>query len=155
MPVAARERTVPGTGCRTWPMEVIAVTSESPISKPGSDGEPGGTSPNWGSPPGTWAGEPPGAWAGEPVGDLADARRAEAIQRLQKKRGWMSGFVAYVVVNAFLVGIWATTGRGYFWPGWVLGGWGVGMVLSFWDIYVRRPISESDIAEELRRHGRA
>jgi hypothetical protein len=51
----------------------------------------------------------------------------------------------------FLVWIWASTGRGYFWPGWVLGGWGMGMVLSFWEIFVRRPISEADIEAEMRR----
>jgi hypothetical protein len=63
----------------------------------------------------------------------------------------MSGLVAYVVVNVFLVWIWASTGRGYFWPGWVLGGWGIGMVLSFWEIFVRRPISEADIEAEMHR----
>jgi hypothetical protein len=39
-----------------------------------------------------------------------------------KRRNLANGLVAYVVINAFLVGIWATTGQGYFWPGWVLGG---------------------------------
>ncbi len=78
-------------------------------------------------------------------------RRADAIKRLEKKRAWASAMVAYVVVNAFLIGIWATSGRGDFWPGWVLGGWGVGMVLSYWEAYVRRPISEADIEAEARR----
>lgn len=81
----------------------------------------------------------------------AERRRDEARKTLEKKRGWQSAMVAYVVVNAFLVGIWAMTGRGYFWPVWPLGGWGLGMVLSFWDIYVRKPITEEDIDTELRR----
>jgi hypothetical protein len=98
--------------------------------------------PGWGS---------PSAATGEPAGRTSQDSRAEAIQRLQKKRGWTSAMVAYVVVNAFLIGIWAVTGRGYFWPGWVLGGWGIGMVMSFWDIFVRRPISEADIEGELHR----
>jgi hypothetical protein len=59
--------------------------------------------------------------------------------------------VAYVVVNAFLVGIWAVTGRGYFWPAWPIGAWGLGMALSFWDLYLRRPITEKDIQAELQR----
>ena len=80
----------------------------------------------------------------------ADAR-AHAVKRLEQKRGWFSGLTAYIVVNAFLVGIWAVTGRGYFWPAWVLGGWGLGMVLSFWEIFRRRPITEDDIAAEMRR----
>lgn len=77
--------------------------------------------------------------------------RAEAVARLEKKRGWQAGMVAYVLVNAFLVGIWAVTGRGYFWPAWPLGGWGLGMALSYWDLYMRRPITEQDIEAELRR----
>lgn len=80
-----------------------------------------------------------------------ERRRAEARTRLEKKRGWQAAMVAYVVVNAFLVGIWAMTGRGYFWPAWPLGGWGLGMALSFWDVYVRRPITEADIEAELER----
>lgn len=84
----------------------------------------------------------------EPGGDQ---RRTEAVKRLEKKRGWQAGMVAYVVVNAFLIGIWFMTGRGYFWPAWPLGAWGLGMVLSFWDLYVRRPITEDDIQAEVRR----
>ncbi len=75
----------------------------------------------------------------------------DARKIVEKKRGWQSAMVAYVVVNAFLVGIWAMTGGGYFWPAWPLGAWGLGMVLSFWDIYVRKPITEEDIDAALRR----
>jgi hypothetical protein len=67
-----------------------------------------------------------------------------------KRRNLANGLVAYVVINAFLVGIWATTGQGYFWPGWVLGWWGMGMVLAVWD-YLRPPITEADVDRELRR----
>jgi hypothetical protein len=77
-----------------------------------------------------------------------DRRRAR--QRIEKRRELQSHVVAYVVINAFLIGIWATTGAGYFWPGWVLGGWGVGLVLHVWD-YTRRPISETDIDREVGR----
>ncbi|TFD80352.1 2TM domain-containing protein [Cryobacterium sp. Sr8] len=55
-----------------------------------------------------------------------------------------------MVVNAFLVGVWAVTGRGYFWPGWVLAGWGVALRLDAWNALYRRPITESDIDRELR-----
>lgn len=80
-----------------------------------------------------------------------DPARTEARKRIEKRRNLVSGTVAYVVVNAALVGVWAATGGGYFWPGWVLAGWGAGMVLGFWD-YLRRPISEEDVDAELRRH---
>ncbi len=80
----------------------------------------------------------------------ADPRRDQARKRIQKRRNLQGGVVAYVVVNAFLVGVWAVTGAGYFWPGWVLGAWGIGLALGLWD-YFRGPITEADIERELDR----
>jgi len=65
----------------------------------------------------------------------SDYDRARA--RLEKKRKFRSDLVAYVVINAFLVGIWAFSGAGYFWPGWVLAGWGLGLILTGWDLFYR------------------
>jgi len=79
-----------------------------------------------------------------------DTAREEARKQAVKRRNLGGGLFAYVVINAFLVGIWATTGHGYFWPGWVLGGWGIGMAMGVWDYY-RRPVTEADIDRELRR----
>ena len=59
--------------------------------------------------------------------------------------------VAYAVINAFLVGIWAVAGFGYFWPGWVLAGWGVLLLLDGWDAYYRHDVTEEDIQRELHR----
>ena len=78
--------------------------------------------------------------------------REQARKRLQAKRDFAADVVAYVIVNAFLIGIWAFTGAGYFWPAWVLGGWGVGVAFHAWDTFWRRPITESDIDRELERH---
>jgi hypothetical protein len=40
---------------------------------------------------------------------------------------------AYVVINLFLIGIWTFSGRGTFWPIWVMLGWGLGMAFyAFW-----------------------
>jgi hypothetical protein len=100
-----------------------------------------------------WSDTEQGAEVGSgipPAPQPADSARALARKRIEKRRNLQGGLVAYVVVNAALVGIWAVTGGGYFWPGWVLAMWGVGMVLGFWD-YVRRPISEADVEAELRR----
>ena len=82
-----------------------------------------------------------------------DRDRDAARKRLEKRRGLQGGFVAYIVVNAFFVMVWALTGAGYFWPAWVIGGWGIGMLLGLWD-YWRGPITERDVDEELRRMGR-
>ena len=75
---------------------------------------------------------------------------ASARKRLERKRKFQGDVVAYVVVNAFLIGIWAVGGSGYFWPGWVLAGWGVLLVLDAWNVYFRRPITEADVEKELR-----
>jgi 2TM domain len=86
----------------------------------------------------------------EPSDRTTDSPRTAARKHIEKRRGLQAGMVAYVVVNAFLVAIWAMTGGGYFWPGWVIAGWGVGMAFALWD-YIRGPISDADIDDELRR----
>jgi hypothetical protein len=82
--------------------------------------------------------------------EVPGREREQARQRLVKRRNLVNALVAYAVFNAFFVGVWAMTGGGYFWPGWILGGWGAGMVLAIWD-YFRRPITEADVDRELRR----
>jgi hypothetical protein len=84
--------------------------------------------------------------------DEASADRAAARKRVEKRRGLQGGFIAYVVVNSFLVVVWGLTGGGYFWPAWILAGWGVGMLLGLWD-YLRGPIDDADVDvdAELRR----
>ncbi len=69
--------------------------------------------------------------------------------RLVRKRKFKSDLAAYVVINAFLVGIWAVSGLGYFWPGWVLAGWGVLLLLDGWDAFYRHDVTEEDIQREM------
>jgi len=45
-----------------------------------------------------------------------------ARRRVEKKHKLRADVAAYVVINAFLIGAWAATGFGDFWPGWVLAG---------------------------------
>lgn len=85
-----------------------------------------------------------------PQGEDPVTDRERARKRLEAKRDLLNHVVAYVVVNAFIVLVWAFTGAGYFWPGWVIGGWGVGLVFHVWDFY-RRPITEADVDKELQR----
>ena len=77
--------------------------------------------------------------------------RAAAIKRINARRDFFKHITVYAVVNAGLIVIWLVTGAGYFWPGWVLGGWGIGLVLHGWDLYGRRPISEAEIQREMER----
>ncbi len=46
--------------------------------------------------------------------------REQARKRVQKRRDFTAHLVAYVVVNSMLIGLWAISGAGYFWPAWVL-----------------------------------
>jgi hypothetical protein len=64
--------------------------------------------------------------------------RALALGRLKKKSDFRTHLLVYVLVNALLIGIWAATGAGFFWPIFVILGWGIGVVLNGWDAY-RRP----------------
>ena len=76
-----------------------------------------------------------------------------ARKRLQGKQKLRADVVAYAVINVFLIGVWAVAGAGYFWPGWVLAGWGVLLLLDAWNLHDRKPITEDDLDHELRnRH---
>lgn len=79
------------------------------------------------------------------------AERETARRRIAARRDFGSHLAAYVVVNGFLVGVWALTSGGYFWPAWVLAGWGIGLVLHAWETFVRKPVTEADVDVEVRR----
>jgi len=80
-----------------------------------------------------------------------DDLRKQAIKRVNKRRDLGAHIVTYCVINAMLVGIWAITGAGYFWPAWVILGWGVGLALNVWDVFFRHPITDADIEREVNR----
>ena len=84
-----------------------------------------------------------------PIGS-ASPDYQEARKRVERKRKFVADLVAYAVINSFLIIIWAIGGLGYFWPGWVLAGWGLLLALDAWNVY-RRPISEADIDKELHK----
>jgi len=73
-----------------------------------------------------------------------------AQARIGRKRKLRADVVAYAVINVFLIGVWAVTGFGYFWPGWVLAGWGVLLLLDAWNVLYRRPVTDEDLDRELR-----
>jgi len=50
----------------------------------------------------------------------------------------------FITVNARLVAIWAVTSDGgFFWPIFPLLGWGIGLAGNAWDVYARKPITET------------
>jgi hypothetical protein len=76
--------------------------------------------------------------------------RDQAITRLRKRSELRAHLLAYVLVNAFLLMVWAMTGSGFFWPVFPMLAWGIGLVFHAWDIY-RPPFSEQQIQREMKR----
>ena len=55
------------------------------------------------------------------------------------------------MVNALLWAIWALTGSGFAWPAIISLGWGIGLVMNVWEVYIRRPIGEGEVRREIER----
>lgn len=97
--------------------------------------------------------------AGEENGELREA----AIAGLKRKRKFTQDAVGYFTVNGVLWLIWAltdrSTGGGMPWPAWVSVIWGFLLAMDAWRAFGRwpgslnRPITEADIARELKRSG--
>jgi uncharacterized ion transporter superfamily protein YfcC len=78
-------------------------------------------------------------------------RREAALERVKAKRDFRKHLATYVIVNTMLVVIWALTSQGYFWPVWPMLGWGVGLAIHGWTVYLEKPISEDEIRQEMER----
>jgi 2TM domain len=77
-----------------------------------------------------------------------DDLRERAVARLKAKGEFKVHLLAFVLVNAFLVVIWAVTGAGFFWPIFPILGWGIGVVFHGWDVYRSEP-NEEQIRREI------
>jgi hypothetical protein len=78
--------------------------------------------------------------------------RDRAITQLKKRRDFRGHLLIYVLVNTFIVVIWAVTGAtGFFWPVFPIVGWGIGVVMNAWDVYWRPQITEDDVQREIER----
>lgn len=81
--------------------------------------------------------------------------RDQAITHLKKRRDFFGHLLVYLLVNAFVVVIWAiTSGHGFFWPIFPIAGWGIGVVMNAWDVFWRHEITEEDIHREMGRERR-
>jgi hypothetical protein len=83
-----------------------------------------------------------GAPALEPVASgkepaVDPPERGQRPKRLDDLHKLCTHLCAYVVSSALLIGIWLATGTGYFWPSWVLVGWGALVALRGSDYYWR------------------
>ena len=77
-----------------------------------------------------------------------------AVERLKKKAEFRVHLLSYVMVNTFLVIIWAMTSPGFFWPVFPIAGWGIGLVFHAWDAYGRGVPTEEQIRVEMDRLSR-
>jgi hypothetical protein len=93
----------------------------------------------------------------EVLAESPELLREQAVRRLKKRREFHSHVFVYLSVNIVMWGIWAvigrTSGSWYPWPLWVTLAWGLGVIFNAWDVYVRRPITESEIHREMEKLG--
>lgn len=89
----------------------------------------------------------------EMPGDYISDPRKAAVKRIEAKRGFQTHLVAYIAVNLLLTGIWAvsSSGSAFFWPIFVMLGWGVGLVMNAWAVFGRKPITDADIEKEMEK----
>jgi hypothetical protein len=81
-----------------------------------------------------------------------DRLREQAIKELKKRRDFRVHLLVYVLVNGFLTVIWAVTSlRGFFWPVFPIGFWGIGVVLHARDTYAREEPREEKVRHEMER----
>lgn len=83
-------------------------------------------------------------------GTDGDARQ-RAIRRLNARRGFIASAVMWLVVNTFLVILWAGSG-GFFWPMFTIIFWGLGIFWQGMAAFGPRT-TEEQIQREMRRMG--
>lgn len=89
--------------------------------------------------------------AAEQAATTEQGKRELALKRLKKRRDFAAHLLMYIMVNSFLVVIWAITGAGFFWPVFPIVGWGIGVVMNAWDVWRGDDFSEEAIAREMER----
>lgn len=82
-----------------------------------------------------------------------EALRKEAVASLKRKRAFKQSALTYVLINLLLVVIWAVDGTDqFFWPIFVIAGWGTFLAIQAWGAYgPRQDIGEDEISSEMNR----
>jgi fatty acid desaturase len=90
----------------------------------------------------------------EVVASTADALREQALRRLKKRRDFNAHLVVYALVNIVVWGIWTLIGvmshSWWPWPAFLTLGWGIGLVMNAWDVFLRKPITEDELQREIK-----
>ena len=74
-----------------------------------------------------------------------------AVKRLKAKEEFRVHLLIYALVNGMVVLIWAMTGASFFWPIFLIAGWGIGLVAHAMEVYWRHEPTEAEIASEMDR----
>ena len=80
--------------------------------------------------------------------------RERALRSLKKKHDFHIHLTIYLVVNSFLVAIWAMTTAAFFWPIFPIVGWGLGVLANAWDAYGGDEPTERQVNREMTRLSR-
>jgi signal transduction histidine kinase len=72
------------------------------------------------------------AWSvlGNPPARRSDLEGEPSARALRRRRSVRAAAGKLAIVNLFLIGIWAASGAGYFWPAWAMLGSGVALALK-------------------------
>jgi len=81
-----------------------------------------------------------------------DMLRQRAIRQVKKRRDFYGHLLVFALVNGAAIAIWATVGDGgFFWPIFLLFGWGIGLIMNAWDVFYRGYEDEGQIQREIER----
>lgn len=84
-----------------------------------------------------------------------DELRRQAIRQIKKRRDFAAHAVVYALVNLVVWGVWvvvAVSSHSWWpWPVFVTLGWGIGLVMNAWDVFLRKPITEQELQREVGR----
>jgi serine/threonine protein kinase len=87
-----------------------------------------------------------------------EAVRRRVLKRTKARRKFVGHLSSYIMVNSMLIAIWFfLTGQGFFWPGFPIFFWGIGLVSQGVDYYNRfgpGAINEASIKAEIQREMR-
>ena len=102
----------------------------------------------------------PVMWTYDGWADLSfmggEVARPQRTLPLALTLGAVSVMLVYLLVNTFLVIVWAATSGpdGFFWPVFPIAGWGIGVVANWYDAYRGGDFTEESIEREMERMAR-
>ncbi|HEX2126945.1 MAG TPA: adenylate/guanylate cyclase domain-containing protein [Thermoleophilaceae bacterium] len=91
----------------------------------------------------------------ELTADLPAEREQASRARSGPPADLRGHFTVYALVNLMLIGIWAASGGGYFWPIWPMLGWGLGVALHAVPWLTGRQCEAPEGASDRRQEARA